>query len=143
VLQSSLDVENFIRDDILKVIAIDWDRLILNGQGAASEPLGIMQTPGIGSITFGASATYDKITQFETQVANANADTSTPAYVTNPTARGRLKVLAKLPIGATVTAVNMLWEDGGEDLETGIRLGRMNGTRAAATNQIPNNLLLY
>jgi HK97 family phage major capsid protein len=45
LLQSSIDVENFIRDDLMKVLAIKWDALILNGQGAGIEPLGILQTP--------------------------------------------------------------------------------------------------
>ncbi len=140
LIQSSIDVENFIRDDLLKVIAIDWDRIILNGSGAGDEAMGILQTPGIGSVIFGGSAGWSSIVAFETAVANANADVSEMAYVTNPNAKGRLKTLALLPVGATVTATRTLWEgvlgDGSND-------GEMNGYRAASTNQIPNNLLLF
>jgi hypothetical protein len=43
LLQSSVDVENFMRDDLMKVTAIKWDYLILQGQGGA-EPTGILNT---------------------------------------------------------------------------------------------------
>lgn len=136
LLQSSIDVENFIRDDLMKVVAIKWDLMILNGQGAASEPLGIMNTPGIGSVTFGAAATFAKLVSFWTNIATANADVGEMAYVTTPTAAGTLQSAAKLLTGATTVAANPLWEGGGTD-------GRVNNYRAMATNQMPNNQILF
>lgn len=140
LLQSSIDVENFVRDDLMKVLAIDIDRLILNGQGGNSEPLGIMNTPGIGSIVFGGTATWQKIVQFETTVASQNADIGVMGYLTTPSSKGQLKSVAKLLIGATTVAAVPLWDgmlgDGSAD-------GEMNGYRAGSTNQIPNNQLLF
>ena len=141
LLQSSVDVENFIRDDLMKVVAIDWDRIILNGNGAGSEPLGIMNTPGIGSIIFGGTATWAEIVSMETAIAAANADADGLAYVTTPTAKGRLKAVAKTGVGVTSVVPIFLWEgkyglDNSND-------GEMNGYRAAATNQIPNNQMLF
>ena len=141
LLQSSVDVENFIRDDLMKVVAIDWDRIILNGNGAGSEPLGIMNTPGIGSVILGGSATWSSIVAMETAIAAANADVNGMAYVTTPTAKGRLKSIAKTGVGVTSVVPIFLWEgkyglDNSND-------GEMNGYRAAATNQIPNNQLLF
>src|SRR6266566_8454458 len=46
VLQSSVSVEDFIRDDLLKQVAIKWDRMILEGKGSDSEPTGILNTTG-------------------------------------------------------------------------------------------------
>ena len=138
LLQSSIDVENFIRDDLMKVLALKWDLLILNGQGAGSEPLGILNTPGIGSVLFGGSATFSLLVAFETALAVLNADAGNMAYATTPSVRGTLKSAAKLLKGATTVAAVALW-DGGEAPGE----GEVNGYRALASNQIPNNQVLF
>ena len=140
LLQSSIDVENFVRDDLMKVLAIDIDRIILNGQGGNSEPLGIMNTAGIGSVVLGGPATWGSIVSMETTVATSNADIGEMGYLTTPTAKGRLKTLGKLPVGANVVATETLW---GGMLGDGSNDGEMNGYRAGSTNQIPNNQLLF
>ncbi len=132
LLQSSMDVENFIRDDLLQVIAIDWDRLTLNGQGAASEPLGILNTPGIGSITFGAAATYAKLVAMETAVNVQNVPEDTRGYATSSAAKGVLKSAAKLLVGATTVAAEPIWNG-----------DRVNDSPAFGSQQVPNNLMLY
>lgn len=133
LLQSSVDVENFIREDLLKVLAIKWDYLILQGAGANSEPTGIMNTIGISSVQFGATATWAKVLAFETALAVANADVGTMAYITTPAVRAAWKAIAK--IGSTFPV--FIWESGnwGDDSND----GEVNGYRAVVTNQILNN----
>jgi hypothetical protein len=63
------------------------------------------------------------------------------AYVTTPTSKGRLKAVAKTGVGVASVVPIFLWEgkygvDNSND-------GEMNGYRAAATNQIPNNQMLF
>ncbi len=140
LLQSSIDVESFIRNDMLAVIALDWDRLILNGQGGASEPLGVMNTPGIGSVVFGAAATWANIVLFETTIAALNAPTNNRGFATTSTAKGRLKTLAKLLVGATTVAAEPLW---GGPLGVGGVDGVMNGYMALDSQQIPNHQLVF
>lgn len=137
LLQSSVDVENFIRDDLMKVLAIKWDYLILQGSGQNSEPTGIMNTTGIGSVTFGGAVTWANVIQFETDLALANADAGVMAYVTTPAVRGKWKAVAK--IGTTFPI--FIWEKGdwGEDSND----GEVNGYRAAATNQILGNQVAF
>ena len=132
LLQSSIDVENFIRDDLMKVIAINWDFLLLQGNGAASQPTGILNTPGIGSLIFGATPTWAQIVSFETQLNLANALTGRLAWVTSPSVKGRLKAVAKTGIGVTSVVPIFLWED-----------GEMNEYEAMDTNQIQNNLVFF
>lgn len=132
LLQSSMDVENFIRDDLLQVIALDWDRLTLNGQGAANEPLGILNTPGVGAINFGAAATFAKLVLFETAIAVMNAPTEGRAYATTSAAKGVLKTAALLLTGATTVAARALWE-----------ADQINGYPAIDSQQIPNNQLIF
>lgn len=141
LIQSSIDVENFIRDDLMKVIAIKWDALILNGQGAGSEPLGILNTPGIGSVNFGGTCTYAKAIAFETALAVLNADGGNMAFATTPEVRGAWKGIAAALSGATAVingAQNAIWAPSGTPGE-----GEVNGYRAVASKQIPNNLVIF
>jgi len=137
LLQSSVDVENFIRDDIMKVLAIKWDYLILQGSGANDEPMGIFNTPGIGSVAFGAAASWAKMIDFETQLSVANADAGNMAYVTTPAVRAKLKAAAK--IGTTYPI--FIWEKG--EWADGSNDGSVNGYRAAVTNQLLNNMVAF
>ena len=132
LIQSSIDVENFMREDLMTVNAIMLDSLGFIGSGAASQPLGIINTPGIGSITFGAAATYAKMVQFETLINAANSLGGSRAYVTTPTSKGTLKSAAKLLVGATTVTAVAIWED-----------NEINGYPAFDTNQIPNNQMVF
>ncbi len=138
LLQSSVDVENFIREDLMKVLAIKWDKLILEGSGAGSEPTGVLHTQGIGSVTFGAAPTFAKAVEFETSLALANADIGLMAYVTSPGVRGVWKVTPKV---AASTFPIFLWEKG--DWGDGTNDGEVNSYRAVATNQIANNAVAF
>ena len=141
LLQSSVDVENFLREDLMKVVAIKWDNLILQGQGGGSEPTGVLNTPGIGSIMFGGTATWAQIVAFETALSVANADLGNMAFVTSPTVRGRMKAVAQTGVGVTSVVPIFLWQKGA--WADGSNDGEMNGYRAAATNQILNNLVFF
>jgi hypothetical protein len=138
LLQSSIDVENFMRDDLMKVMAIKWDKLILEGSGANGEPTGVLNTQGIGSVTFGGAATWAKVLSFETALALANADLGTMAYVADPSTRGVWKAAPKI---AASTFPIFLWEKG--DWGDGSNDGEVNSYRAACTNQISNNRVAF
>ena len=125
----------------MEVVAIKIDELLLNGQGSNSEPLGILNTPGIGAVTFGATPTYVKLIAFETALASLNADRGRMSYISTPATRGSLKTVALLLTGATTVAARPLWEDGNSN--DGTNDGLIGGHRAAATLQMPNNLVLF
>ena len=138
LIQSSVDVENFIRDDLMKQLAIKWDYLILNGAGANSEPTGVANVNGIGSVTFGTTATYAKAVSFETALASANADLGKMAFVTTPATRGAWKLIPKV---ASSTFPIFVWEKG--EWGDGSNDGEVNAYRAAATNQVPGNIVFF
>jgi HK97 family phage major capsid protein len=128
LLQSSIDVEAFVRMDLAKVIALAIDFGALNGSGSAGQPRGILQTAGIGSVAIGTNGgplTWDAVVDLETAVGNANADVPTSAYITNAALRGRMKKIAEL--GATNGTA--IWRD-----------NEVNGYQAIASNQVPRNL---
>lgn len=138
IIQSTPDAEAFIRDDLFKIIALRWDYLGLNGQGANSEPLGILQTPGVNSVTFGATPTYIKLISFRTAIESANV-IDPLAWISTPAVKGSLSGVAEALTGATTVggAQNAIWKPGATPVE-----GEMVGMPAHSTNQMPNNQVL-
>jgi HK97 family phage major capsid protein len=126
--QSSIDVEAFIRMDLMLVLAIAKDLACLAGTGGA-QPLGILNTTGINSITFGAAATWAKVVQFETEVASDNARFGALAYLVTAATRGKWKTIeAFANTGVT------LWDRGANTV---------NGYRAEVTEQLPTNRVIF
>lgn len=133
LIQSAIAIENFMRDDLMTVNALRLDYLGFNGSGAASEPQGIINTPAVGSVTFGGAATYAKLVSFETAINAANSQGGNRAYVTTPTAKGTLKSAAKSLVGGGTNVTNIaLWQD-----------NEINGYPAFDTNQILNNQMIF
>lgn len=106
MLQSSLDVENFVRGDFALQMALALDLAALSGSGAPGQPLGILNTTGIGSVTLNAAntPTWPNIVALETAVSTANALMGSLGYITNATIAGNMKVTEK----ATGTAKFLL-----------------------------------
>ena len=96
LIQSSIDVEQMVRNDIAKVIALEIDRAALYGTGSSNEPLGLHNTSGIGTEAITANnPTFAQVVNMESDVAAANALMGNLSYVTGATIRGAMKVKAK------------------------------------------------
>ena len=143
VLQSSVAVENWLRADLAAQVGIKLDYFILNGQGAASEPTGILNTTGIGSLLFGGPASWQTLLNFEAALATANADVPDGKFgwVVSPSTRNRWKQIAKTGTGVSTTVPIFLWETLGPNDATND--GNVNGYRAATTNQVFNNQAFF
>lgn len=128
LLQSSIDVESFVRSDLATVLALAIDLAAINGSGASNQPTGLLSASGVGVVaggTDGAAPDWAKIVALETAVAVANADVAAMGYLTNAKVRGKLKTTSK------VSGQNgFVWEDG----------GTLNGYTAGVSNQVPSNL---
>ena len=124
LLQSSIDIEAFIRNDLARVIALKIDLAGLYGSGVANEPLGIKNVAGIGAEAFaGAVPTFLEVIAMESDLGTANALVGSPCYITNASMRGSLKGTKK-DAGS------------GEFLWTGGQEGELNGYRAFVSNQV-------
>jgi HK97 family phage major capsid protein/HK97 family phage prohead protease len=96
MLQSSIDVENMVRSDLARVLALKIDLAGLYGTGSNSEPLGLKLTTGIGTENFAAAApTFEEVVALESDVATANALLGSPVYLMNAAMRGGLKTTKK------------------------------------------------
>lgn len=129
--QSSVSVELFVRNDLMKQLALAKDLAAIAGLGSGGQPLGIMNTTGVGSATFGGTATWPKVVSFETLVAQANADRGSMAFLTTPGVRGAWKTILKAT-GALVNGSSFIWDG-----------GQVNGYPAEATNQVPGDKVIF
>ena len=127
LLQSSIDVEQMVRDDLARVLALELDRVGLNGSGSSNQPLGIINTTGIGTQTITTFGTFAEYIGMETDVAVANADAGSLRYIINASARGALKSTEK----ASNTGMFVYEND------------EINGYPVTVTNQLENNDALF
>lgn len=129
LLQSSVDVESMVQNDLATILALGIQSVAIKG-GGSNQPTGILGTSGIGSVADsggnGSVLSWADVVALETSIASANADVGTLAYLTNAKVRGKAKVTAK--IGSTYPI--FLWADGATPL---------NGYAAAVTNAVPSN----
>lgn len=120
--QSSLDVENLIRDDLTQSIATAIDLGALAGSGSSGQPTGIANTSGINTTTFAAAnPTYAEIIGMESAVAADNALVGNLAYICKPADYGTLKTTSK---------------DSGSGQFVVEPDGRMNGYNVIRSNQV-------
>jgi phage head maturation protease len=144
LVQSSIDLEGFVRDDLMKQIAVKHDSLAILGGTLADEPVGILNQPGISSLTFGGAPTWAQIISFETALGALNADRGRMAYLTTPVTRGFWKQLGKALTGVTVVGSVPVWETlPGQPPTDEETLGLVNGYLSASSNNIPGNQVLF
>ncbi|WP_291808709.1 phage major capsid protein, partial [Limnobacter sp.] len=127
LLQSDISVEQMVRDDLARVLALELDRVGLNGSGSSNQPLGIINTTGIGTQSLTSFGTFAEYIGMETDVAVANADAGALRYIINASARGALKGTEK----ASGTAQFVYEND------------EINGYPVTVSNQLSNNDALF
>ncbi len=137
LIQSSIDMEAMIRNDLASVMALAIDLGCINGSGAGGQPTGILNTAGIGSVALGANgaalANVDPLIDLEAALANVNADEGNMAYLTNSHVIAALKKLK-------TTTGEYLWTNEAAGDYPSATLGSINGYSVARSNQVPSNL---
>ena len=132
MIQSSLDVEALVRDDLAQALALAIDLGALAGSGSSGQPTGIKNTSGINTVDFGTAPdlipTYAQVIEMETKVREDNALGNGGAYIANATMYGALKSVEK----ASNTA-QFVVEQG----------GTMNGYRTIVSNQVASGDLYF
>jgi HK97 family phage major capsid protein len=133
--QSTIDAEGLVRNDLAYAHALAIDLAALNGTGLTNQPLGLLKSPGIGSVAIGTNGgppTAGLVTDLETAIASANADADAMTFLTTPAMRGKLKKIGRLD---NVNASLPLWESGPAGQ------GSMSGYRAFVSTQVPSTLV--
>jgi HK97 family phage major capsid protein/HK97 family phage prohead protease len=121
LIQSSLSVENLIRDDLVQALGLAIDKAALEGTGTGGQPTGILNTTGINTTTFAAAnPTFAEMVAMETAIAEDNALANSMSYIMPASMYGALKTTEK----ASGTA-QFVVEQG----------GTVNGYRTIVSNQ--------
>ena len=94
LLQTTIDIENYVRGQILDGMAQAIDTAGFYGSGTSGQPTGIANTSGIGSVTFAAATpTRGEIIDMRSAVAATN-QTASPVFVSNSAMTGALMKVA-------------------------------------------------
>lgn len=135
LLQSSIDVESFVRADFAAKLAVEQDRVVLAGSSTSGEPTGILNTTGIGAVVGGDNGlapTWDHIVKLEGEVAIDNAAIGNLGYLTNAAVISKLKrTLKNSASGSDYVIGDARAVDG---------LMTMNGHPLAMSNNVPGAL---
>ena len=130
LLQSSLDVEALVRNDLANSIALAIDAGALSGSGSSGQPTGISNTSGINTPTSfdAANPTFAEVVAMETAVAEDNALQGNLAYIIPAGMYGALKTATK---------------DSGSGQFVVSPDGTMNGYRTIVSNQVTAGDLFF
>lgn len=126
-IQSGIDIENYIVNELTTAHAKALNEAMINGSGASGEPKGILNLDRIGSVAGGENGSvldWKKVVGLETVVAVENADLGSLAYLTNSKVRGAMKTTEK----SQGTARFLM--EGGE----------VNGYKTVVTNLVPSDI---
>jgi HK97 family phage major capsid protein len=132
--QTTPAIEMLVREDLLMTGALALDAAALNGTGSSSQPTGIANTSGIGSViggTNGANLTFDMLISLYSAPAIANAPQENLGFAINGKSRGYLASLKS-------TTGQYLWNPRG-NVSAAIP-DSVVGYRYALSNQLPSNL---
>lgn len=135
MIQSSIDVENHVRNRMNFCIGKAVDTAAINGSGSSNQPTGVLNTSGIGSVaigTNGGNPTWAHIVSLESSIATADADMGRLSYLTTPGVRGKLKQTEK----ASSTGM-FVWTD---ERAGDSRMGQLNGLNAFTSTLVPSTL---
>lgn len=125
ILQTSVDIENLVRNDLAQAVALALDKAAISGQGKDSEPQGI--TGLIKPLDLASSGlSFNDVVRLETAVASSNADMGSLGYLTNAQVRGYLKTKTLNDAGA----IGFCWTTGASGQ------GSLNGYPAEVTNAV-------
>lgn len=131
LLQSTLDVEQFVREDFALVLALAIDLAAIAGTGLNNQPLGILNTAGIGSVALGingAAPTYASVVSLMAAIESQNAAVGAMQWLANAVTKAKLMLTPTTPSGIEG---NFILKDPGETLL---------GYKFNMSNQIPSNL---
>ncbi len=101
MLQSSLDIETLIRNDLASTIAVAMDSAAISGSGT-NRPTGVLNTSGIGSVTLGTNGlapTWQMVVDLVREVEIDNVDATSAGFLTNAQVKSRLARTARQASG--------------------------------------------
>jgi HK97 family phage major capsid protein len=133
MLQTGGAAEQLTRGDIAEVLGTEIDKVAIAGSGQNGQPMGILNTSGIGSVSVGNTVPdWEKITSFIGSLGAVNSMTGRLAWATTPQVHARLLAEAKDPGSG-----QFVWEPAPQG---SFAQGSMAGYPAFTSTNVPSNL---
>ena len=91
---TSPSLEMFLRDRMAKKIALRMDLACLRGTGVSPDPLGIVNSSGINTVSIGANGgnfLFDTAQDMVTELENDNVDINNGAFISHPKVFNKMK----------------------------------------------------
>lgn len=130
LLQSSPDAEVMVTSDLSRVGGLGIDSAVLSGSGSSGQPLGIVNTGGIGSVT-GTDLAYADVLEFQSDIATANVLPERGGYTTTSAVASLMMQRVKFSGTASPLWEGNLWD------------GSMAGFPAMSSNQMASASMLF
>jgi HK97 family phage major capsid protein len=130
MLQSSLDIETLVRNDLATSIAVAMDGAAVAGSGS-NKPTGVLNTSGIGSVTLGTNGgapTWAMVVSLVREVEIDNALTGAASFLTNGQVKAKLASTSKQTSGVEGNFI------------LGPDMNNLYGFPIMVSQQVPSNL---
>lgn len=136
--QSEYNLNLVLQRYLLDALSSIFDKMGINGSGASNQPIGILNTVGIGAVyaggaplsttnANGAAPVWADFPNLFKEIALDNADMGSLGYLVNPNVVAKLQTTEK----ASSTAVFIMPEGA----------STINGFKTGVTNNVPSNLV--
>jgi HK97 family phage major capsid protein len=136
MIQSTPAADEIVRSDLALRIGIGMDQAAILGSGTSNQPVGILNTIGIGSVALGvngAAPSWDAVTEVIETIAAANGLRGFPGFLVNGATMG---TLMRTPMVDGFP--RFIWEAGAAGARPDE--GTIGGYRALVSNNVPSNL---
>jgi HK97 family phage major capsid protein len=137
LIQSSINVEQFVRDNLAYSVANALEIAAFEGSGSSNVPQGILNA-GVNDATHGSTnptaCNWSNIVGMEKMIAVDNALAARMAYVMKATAAAKLKVTKK-----DTYQGGFIWENYSPLMPEGL----VNGYPALVTNVFTNDTVIF
>jgi HK97 family phage major capsid protein len=138
LLQATPEIEMLVQQELVDVIGTAIDAAVIAGTGSGGQPSGITTMPaGIGAVVMGAAGaalTHAKVVEHLADVAVANADSGSLAWIVNAKTQAKLMVTLR----DASYGVGYLW---GDAPAGAAYQGVIAGKPAFVSNNVPSNLV--
>lgn len=134
MIQSSFSVEQDVRSQLNRELALAIDRASISGASGGDNPVGILNTSGIGAVALGTNGgpiTWAAVVDLITQVAQDDALMGSLGFITTHGVKGELMQTPKQASGVEGQFIQSAYD---------YRVNELAGFPLYASNQAPSNL---
>lgn len=128
LMQSSLDIEAWLRNELSIAHGLAIDRAAIHGRGNNGEPTGVYAASGVYAQAMGGVPALGTLMNMVAAIADMNADVETMRWITTPLMAGKMRTTLEFP-GAAMPQGGTLWQGS-------LAKGTMLGYGAASSTQV-------